>query len=169
MIHNSHVSQFIPPNLCHFVTGTWTDAAGAVANTIVKSKAAADQTAIVTIPIMIPSNSVALQGAKLVSVDVWWEVLTAAMDAVSALVHLATLPADTAAFGAPAAQTFTYDTGHNTAAARLTLEQHKMTLTITTPPWLDDDQIMLVQLTYDAAATSLLTFFGARANYTLRV
>lgn len=167
-VHDTAMSVWIPPSVCHYVTGTWTDAAGAIANTIAKSKAAADNTGVVTIPIMLPQNSVAQKGSYLKSVDVWWEVLTAALDAQSALIHKATAPADGAAFAAPAAQTFTYDTGHDTAAERLTLDQHKETLTITTPFWMDDDDMVMVQLTFDAAATSAVTFFGARANFTLR-
>lgn len=168
MIHNTHFAQFIPPTMCHYVTGTWSDAAGSVANTICKSKAAADNTGVVSIPIIIPQNSVALQGAKLVSVDVWWEVLTAAMDAVTAVIYQATLPATGADYAAPATPAFSYDTGHDTAGERLTLDEHKMTLTLTTPIWLDDDDEITVVISFDAAATSALTFFGARANFTFR-
>lgn len=168
-VHDTQMSQYIPPTLCHFVTGTWTDAAGSIAGTICKSKAAADNTAVVTIPIMIPSNAASYKGCKLVSVDVWWEVLTAAMDAVTAVINKAVLPATGADFAAVSAQAFSYDTGHDTAGERLTLDEHKMTLTLTTPIWLDNDDIILVEITFDAALTSALTFFGARANYTFRV
>jgi hypothetical protein len=34
---------------------------------------------------------------------------------------------------------------------------------------MDDDDLVTVQMTFDAAATSALTFFGARANFTLRI
>ena len=169
MVNNTHMSQFIPPDACHYVTGTWTDAAGAIAGSIAKSKAAADNTGVVSIPITIPQNSIALQGSKLVSIDVWWECLTAAMDAVTAAINKMVLPADTAAFAAAVVVAFAYDVGHDTAAERLTLEQHKMTLTPTTPVFLDDDDLIIVQLSMDAAATSAVTFFGARANFTLRV
>jgi len=163
------MSQFIPPTVCHYVTGTWTDAAGAVTGTIAKSKAAADQVGVVTVPIMLPSNAGAYKGAYLKTVDVYWEVLTAALDAMSAVINKAVLPANGAAFDAVTALAFSYDTGHDTAPERLTLDQHTMTLTLTTPVWIDDDDIILVQITFDAAATSALTFFGARANYTLRL
>jgi hypothetical protein len=168
-MHDTHEHQWIPPTLFHCVTGTWTMAAGAVANTIAISKGAADNTAIVTIPIVIPMNDGPDKGARLISVDVYWEVLTAAMDAVTALIHQVTLPADTAAIGAPTSLAFTYDTGHDTAPERLTLEQHSMTLTLTTPLWVEDDMVVQVQMTMDAAATSALTMFGARANYTYRL
>ncbi len=168
-VHDTHMSRFVAPGLCHYVTGTWTDAAGAVANTICKSKAAADNTAVVTIPITPPQNSAAGKGSYIKSIEIFWEVLTAAMDAVTAAVYKAALPADTAAFGAPSAVTFTYDGNHDSAAKRLTLDQHRMTLTLATPVWLDDDDLLTVQLTFDAAATSALTFFGARVNYTARL
>ena len=44
-----------------------------------------------------------------------------------------------------------------------------MTLTLTTPIWLDNDDLVQVRLTLDAAATSVVRFHGARANYTLRL
>ena len=168
-VHDTRMSQFFPPSAAHYVTGTWTDVAGAVAGTIAKSKTAADNTATVTIPIMLPQNSAGLKGSYIKSVDVYWEVLTAAMDAVTAVINKAVLPANTVAFAAVVAQTFTYDTGHDTAAERLTLDQHSMKLTLDTPFWLDDDDLLLVQMTFDNALTSALTFFGARANYTLRL
>ena len=130
---------------------------------------AADNTAVVNIPIKLPQNSASYKGSKLVSIDVYWEVLTAAMDAVTAAIYQAVLPANGADYAAPTALSFTYDTGHDTAPERLTLDEHKMTLTLATPIWLDDDDEIMVQMTFDAAATSALTFFGARANFTLRI
>ena len=170
-VHDTAMSQFIPPGMCTYVTGTWSDAAGAVTGTIAKSKGAADETGVINIPICLPQNSVANKGSYLKSVDLWWETLTAALDAAGAVaaINKFTLPADTAAFGALSAQTFTYDAGNDTAAETDNLDQHKMTLTLTTPIWLDDDDLVLVKLTMDAATTSAITFFGARANYTLRL
>ena len=70
MINNAHFSQYIPPTLFHGVTGTFTHAAGDVAGTIAMNRAAGNETSVITIPIMIPSNSIALQGAKLKSIEV---------------------------------------------------------------------------------------------------
>jgi hypothetical protein len=163
------MSLFIPPDCCHYVTGTWTELAGAVANTIAKSRGAGDASTTITIPIPIPQNSVAFKGSKLVSVDCWWEVLTGALDACASLIYKATLPVHGAAFAAPALVTFAYDADHDTAPERLTLDQHKQTVTITTPAWLDNDDLYTLEIIMDAAANSAITFFGARANYTLRV
>jgi hypothetical protein len=59
-----------------------------VTGTIVKHCAATDETATVNIPIMIPSNSIGLQGAKLASIEIDYEILVAACDAVDAIVNL---------------------------------------------------------------------------------
>lgn len=168
-VHDTAMSQFIAPGACHYVTGTWTDAAGSVANTICKSKAAADNTAVVTVPVTLPQNSIAQKGSYLKSIDIWWEVLTAAMDGVTPVIYKAALPANGADFAAPSSQAFTYDSNHDSAAKRLTLDEHKMTLSITTPFWMDEDDLVTIEITFDAAATSALTFFGARANFTLRM
>jgi hypothetical protein len=68
-----------------------------------------------------------------------------------------------------ATQTFTYDAGHDAAGERVDVDEHKMTLTITTPFWLDNDVYVLVELTCDQAGdTGVIELLGAIANYTLR-
>src|SRR5512136_1254995 len=83
-VHDVHMSQFIPPTAMHCVTGTWTQTAGQTAGTIAKHKAAADDDTVINIPIMIPSNSVALKGAKLTSVCIDYELIAAAATSVTA-------------------------------------------------------------------------------------
>ncbi len=167
MRHNTHMCQFIPPGAMHFVTGTWTDAAGQVAGTIVKHKAAAAETSVVNIPIIIPSNSVALQGSKLESIEIDFEILVAALTTHTAVVNKVTRGAD-GAVAVVAAQTFTYDTGHDAAGERVDVDQHKMTLTITTPFFVDNDEYVLVELTMVAPATTTIDVLGAFANFTAR-
>ncbi len=167
MRHNTHMTQYISPGEMHFVTGTWTDAAGQVAGTICKHVAATDETSVVNIPISIPSNSVALQGSKLVSIEIDYEVLVAACDSVAAVVNKVTRGAD-GAVAVVAAQTFSYDTGHDTAGERIDVDQHKMTLTITTPFFIDNDEYVLVELTLNKAATTTVDILGAFANFVAR-
>jgi hypothetical protein len=172
-VHDTAMSQWISPNMCSYVTGAWADAVGAVTGTVVKEKTAADNTGVIYIPVSaaLPSNSAAQKGSYLRSIDMWYAVTTAALDAAgaTALIDKFTLPANGAAFAALSAQAFTYDTGNDTAAESDDLDEHKMTLTLTTPIWLDDDDLVQVRLTLDAAATSVVRFHGARANYTLRL
>ena len=44
-----------------------------------------------------------------------------------------------------------------------------MTITLDDPAWLDDGDFYFLKLVVDAAAGTVFTFFGARANYELRV
>jgi hypothetical protein len=46
------------------------------------------------------------------------------------------------------------------------VDEHKMTLTITTPVWIDNSQIVLVELTIDKAGDiGVVNLLGAIANY----
>ena len=168
-VNDTHMSQWLPPSMAHFVTGTWSDAAGQVANTIVKTKAAADETATVTIPIVVPSNGSNKKGTYLKSIDIFFEITAAALDAMAATLYKVGLPADGAAIAAPTSVSFTYDSGHDAAAERVDVDQHTMTLTLDTPAWIDDDDVYEVSLSVDAAAASVFDYIGARANYTYRV
>ena len=169
MVHDTAMSKYIPPTLFHCVTGTWTWTAGAVAGTIVRKVNDADQTSVTNIPIVIPSNSDPLKGSYLKSIEIDYEVATAAMTAVDAVINLVTRGADgvDATVTTPA---FTYDTGHDAAGERLDVDEHKMTLTLTTPIWIDNDQYVLVEMTVDQAGdTGIVHWLGAVANYTLRL
>jgi hypothetical protein len=165
-VHDTQMSVFTPAEDCTGTVGTW--AMAALNNVWSLDKAAANDTSIVKIPLRLPSNAAALKGALLKSVDVWWACSTAANDAVSAILYKQALPVN-GTLSTAAAVTTTYDTGHDTAPERLTLDEHKMTLTVTTPEWVDEDAVYYVELTVDAALTSVDKLFGARANYTLRV
>jgi hypothetical protein len=165
MIHNTHMAQYIPPTAWHCVTGTFTQVAGDVAGTIAINRAAADQTSVITIPIIIPSNSVALNGCKLASIEVDYEVKTAEPTSLTWTLNKVTRGADTAV-AVVAAVTKT-----NTVAdaAAKTVDQHKQTITITTPPWIDNDEYYLLELSLVAGAGGgTEKFLGAVANYTFR-
>jgi hypothetical protein len=167
-VHDTHMHTWIPCTAAHCVTGTWTMAAGAVANTIAMHKSANAETATVTIPILLPMNDGPEKGAYLTSVDVYFEQLAAAPTSCDALIHKVTLPADTVAIGAPESLAFSYDTGNDTAGERDNQDQHTMTLTLTTPLWIEDDVLIQVQLTFVCGGAVTLDILGARANYTLR-
>jgi hypothetical protein len=87
---------------------------------------------------------------------------------VDAVINKVTRGADTAV-AVVDAQTFTYDAGHDTAAERDDLDQHKMTLTLDTPIWIDNDVYVLVELTLDQALTTTIDLLGAVANFDLKV
>jgi len=166
-VHDTAVAEFIPAQQCAYTVGAWSYAITSNVGGMVKSAAA--NVSVIHIPLNLPQNSAAQKGSRLKSIDIWYKIATAACNAITPVVTKVVLPADNTAMPAVAAQTFTYDSGHDTAAKRLAVQNHKMTLTIATPFWLDDDDEAYIELTVDAAATSVVTLFGARANYDARL
>ena len=165
-LHDTSMSQYIPPTLFHFSTATITYIAGQVAGTVVAHRAAVDQTTLATIPIVIPSNSVALKGAYLKSIEIDYEVLTAEPTSITFTVNKVTRGANTAV-AVVAAQTKTESLS---AASCKTVDQHKNLITITTPFWIDNDEYVLVEMSIVAGAGgNTLDFISAVANFTERL
>ena len=169
-VHDTHMQQVISPLNFHCVTGTWTEAAGNVAHTVVKQKAAAAETATVTIPLLVPGNENGGgndgKGSMIASVGVDYEILTAAATSITATMWKIARGADDAV--AVATQvTVTQDLVAATTAAEV--DQHNLLITVTTPEYIDDDDYWFVELACVCAATTVLEFLGAQVNYTFRV
>jgi hypothetical protein len=165
MIHDTHFSQYIPPTAFHPVTGTFTWTAGQVAGTIAMHRAAANETSVVTIPIVVPSNSIALKGAKLASIEVDYEVLTAEPTSITWTLNKVTRGAD----GADAVVASVTKTNDLTDANAKSVNEHKMVITLSTPAWIDNDEYYLLQCSIVAGGGgNTMDFLGAVANFTLR-
>jgi hypothetical protein len=164
--HDTSMAAFTSPAEIIGTVGTW--AVTAASHLWTLNKTAADNTSVVKIPLKLPSNNKGLKGALLKSVDLWWSNATGDLDALTPEIYLAALPAQAGTLAATA-QSFAYDASHDTAAKRITQATHKMTLTLDTPIWIDNDNEAYVELTVDAAANSVVKLMGASANYTLRI
>jgi hypothetical protein len=164
MINNTHFAQYIPPTAMHYVTGTWTDAAGAVTDTICRHKAAGAETAVVNVPIMIPSNSIALQGAKLTSIEFDYEQLLAGTTSTTAVLKKVTRGAD-GAVAVVSTPTITTSLDATAAKARY---QRKQVVTLTTPEWVDNDVYFLLQVTFVCGGTVTLDILSAVANFVFK-
>jgi hypothetical protein len=168
-VHDTKMSQFIPPTACCFSAGTWTWTVGT--NVWTNVRTAADASFTVYMPIPIPSNTVAFKGAQLLAVDFMYGIVTAAADdfaVATALLYLDTL-AVTGTINTAAAVATTKDTGHDTDAECLAVDEHRMKLTVDVPAWIDDDQAYHAEFVVDAAATTVFSTFGGVAYYVLRV
>jgi len=166
-VHDTAMSQFIPPAAAGFSAGTWADALAS--NVWCKSRTAADASFTIGIPVLLPSNSAALKGACLQSIDVWYSIATAAADDFASVSLYADTLAASGTANSAAAVTATLDAAHDTAAERKATGEHKLTLTLATPVWVDHEAAYHIELVVDAAATTVFKLFGARANYTLRL
>jgi hypothetical protein len=165
-LHDTHMSQYIPSTAMHGVTGTFTHAAGAVTGTIAYHRAAAASTGVINIPIMLPSNSSGLKGAYLKSVEVDYELLLAAATSVTFTMNKVTRGADLAV-AVVAAVTITQSLAASAGAE--TQEQHKCTVTLTTPVWIDNDEYFLLVMTAVCGATVTVDVLAAVANFDLRL
>jgi len=151
----------------------WAIGAGEVSGTIVNACDATDEEAHLFISLNslshIPGASgIAEKGFKLKTIEVDYNIKTAAADAVSVVINKVKRGAD-GAVAVVSNPAFTYDTGHDTAAERLTLNEHKMVLTITTPEYMEDDEYYILDFTIDKAATTIFQFLSAFAKGTLRM
>lgn len=167
-VHDTAMTQFIPPTMMYGDTAAWTWGAGQVSNSFVIKCDATDEVANLWIPILLPSNSVALKGAYFKSVEIDFEIVTAALDVLTPVLYKYTRGADGAVVvvSTPA---FSYDTGHDSAPERIDADQHKMTLSVDSPEWIDNDVYFWLKLPFDKAATTTVEVLGAFANYTLRL
>jgi hypothetical protein len=165
-VHDTQMSQFLTPNMFHYNVGTWTQVAGQVADTICMHRAAANETAVVNIPIVIPSNAAGYKGALLKSIEIDYELLVAQPTSVTPVLNKITRGVDTAV----AVVTVPTITRSPDAANSITVDQHKLVVTLSTPEWIDNDVYFLLELTIVAGAGGNTTdILGAVVNYTLRV
>jgi hypothetical protein len=165
-IHDTNMSQFIPPNAVHAATGTFTFVAGQVAGTIALHRAAANETTKFTFPIMVPSNASTLKGSLLKSIEVDYEILVAEPTSITWTLNKVTRGADTAvAVVAAVTKTDTL-----AAAGAKSVDQHKQTITLSTAAYIDNDEYYLLEMAIAAGAGGNTTdILGAVANYTFRV
>ena len=164
-IHDT-LSLYIPPTWMLPITGTWTETAGQVAGTISKHKAAAAETSNLYIPIPLPTRDNAEKGSMVDTIEVDYEITVAACTSVTATLTKVTRGANTAVAVVSTVPS-TQDLAAAVAAA--TADQHKLTITVTTPEYLDPDEYYILQIAFVCAAGSVLDVIGAVANYTARL
>ena len=171
-VHDTAMSQFVPPNKIGYTAGTWVLAVTSNVWSLVRT--AANATFTLFVPVPIPSNSVALKGAYLVSIELMYSVATEVMDAVDSVKVLKDALKAAAASGSgsintAAEVTSTIDAGHDTDADRLAIDEHRMVVTLSTPEWIDNDAAFHLEVDFDGGASGVVKVFGAIINYTLRV
>jgi hypothetical protein len=149
-------------------TAAWTLGAGQVSGSFVYKCDATDETANLWIPILLPSNSDANKGAKLMSIEVDYEIVAAACDAVTVNLYKMTRGADGADVTVTDVTGITFDAAHDTDDERDDQDEHAMTVTLDTPDYIDNGDYYYLKIAFDKAATSTVEVLAAFANYTFR-
>lgn len=165
-VHDT-IQTVIPSTKYAHSAGTWTQTVAS--NVWYNRRTAADAAAVSYIPLVdVPQRDGALKGSKLNSVDIHFRIVTAAIDAMEAHLYKATFGADGALLTV-AEVTTTYDTGHDAAAERIDADEHKMTLTPSSPTYLDNNEMLFVEVVWDGSATGVIDEFYTAANWNLRL
>ncbi len=159
---------WIPPRDVVPIGGTWTEVLDGNGVPML-SRAQADGTGTVTVPIVMPEGqTAAARGFQLESVSLVYTVLTAAADAVGELGIQTFTPVGPAALtlGDPilAAVATTIDALHD-AAGRIAVGDHNTIATVDTPAYAGARVQYQADITFDAAATTDLDVYGALVTY----
>lgn len=171
-LHDANFAFPISPFHCYGTVATWAIGAGQVAGAMSYKCDATDETAHLFIEVRVPSHlddsaGVAVKGFKVTDFELNFEITTAALDAMSAVINKIKIGADGSVY-VVSNPDFTYDTGHDTAAERVDVDQHRMTLSVTTPEYCEDDEYYVIDLTIDKATTSIFEFYGGVAHGVFR-
>lgn len=167
-VHDTSMIAGVAIGQVTFSGGTWSDVALA-GNVWCKRRTASDAAFTVRIPINLPQSGAPGKGAWLRAVEVFYKISTGALDGLSAAIYANPLPVHGAAFGAAQAQAFSYDAAHDTAGERVTLDEHRMTLTLVTPLRLEGDTLAHVELAGDGSTLGSFELYAVQAHYTLRL
>ena len=171
-VHDTAMSQFVPPTAFGHSAGTWT--LKVATNVWSLNRTAADASFTIYIPVPILSSSVALKGSYLKSIETMYSISGAAADDFPYVNFYKDTLKASAASGSGSINTAallakTIDTEHNSGDERKAQDEHRMVVTLDTPAWIDNDAAYHAEFVVDAAATTVFKIFGGIANYTLRI
>ena len=166
-VNVTDISQFVSPFQITKLLGTWTPTIAGNIISDVRTAAAADTTLMIPIP--IPGSEVGLQGAKFKSIDVWYKIATADPTGFTVVLNRVALSADGVAVAGANITAITLDSNHDTAAKRYAQDDHKMTITLDDETFIQEGYAYWVSCVVSCHANTVLSLFGARVNYTLRI
>ena len=136
-----------------------------LATNVVSKKVTAGGATVINV--IVPLNnalvrSTASRGVKVTTVELHYVVAVAAGTAITTKIFKAAIPADGTAFTA-AEVTSTKDIAD---ASCYDVDEHKVTVTPTTPAFIADDEIWWLEMVFTPANTTQLDVMGATVNFT---
>jgi len=166
-VNISQLSQFIPPtDFIKIGTGTWTSKL--VSNVLCLERAAAAADIQVYVPVSLMSSPIKTQGAKILSLDLWFK-LTAEVDFLSSACFKTTLSDNGVAVSAAVYSDVTTDADHSAPLAAGVVGNHKMTLTFNNPPFFLEDTIYSFGFVINGTNAAVITLYGAQVSFKLRI
>lgn len=167
-VHNTDIKQFIPPAAIGKTQGTWT--ATNATEVISQVRTAHADPFELHIPLSLPISA-NRKGSMVTSIDVWYSIGTAEATGFAGVELVRTsLPAhNVAPAGTLPARALDGDHDTETKRRAISANGHKMTVSFTTPVFLNPGFAYYLVLKINPAATTVFTLFGAQANITLRL
>lgn len=164
---DDQLSIFVQPSAFEKTEGTWTP--GYAAQLVKEVRTAAATTGVLLIPLSGEAGAGYREGMRIKSVDVYYSVLTTALNNVTTVEIAAVTLAANATLPTGVVVASSIDSANDTTAKRLTATAHTMTVTPTADLWVTQGVALWLTMTYDAAAGSVISIYGARINYELRI
>jgi hypothetical protein len=167
-VNISQLSQFIPASdFVKIGTGTWTSKL--TSNVLCLERAAAAADIQVYVPVSLMSSPIKTQGAKILSLDLWFKIATADVDMLAPACFKTTLAADGSPVSAVVYEDVVSDAAHSAPFTAGVIGDHKMTLTFTHPPFFLEDTIYSFGFAINGTNLAVITLFGAQVSYLLRL
>ncbi len=167
-VNISQLSQFIPPS--DFVkvgTGTWTQK---ITNFVLCEERAASAADIqVYVPVSLMSSPIKTQGAKILTMDLWFKIAAAEVDMLASACFKTTLADNGSPVTAVTYDDIETDADHASPFNAGTIGDHKMTLTFTAPPYFLEDTIYSFGFAINGTNLAVITLFGAQVSFQLRI
>ena len=167
-IHNTSMRFIIPPSFAAGSGGTWVHTLDGTNWYLGRTAGAGNF--YLGIPIVVPhQNASENRGSRIASVDVYYQIYTAAMTTLTPEFNLQAWELGGEGFATPTNPAYTADTTHSSNEGRVTTGVHFMNLELNTPLWLEGDTSLRLDLYGVVDANSVFRFWGAQVNYTLRI
>jgi hypothetical protein len=167
-VNISQLSQFIPPtDFIKIGSGTWSSKL--VSNVLCLERAAAAADIQVYVPVSLMSSPIKTQGAKILSLDLWFKIATAEVDMLAPACFKTTLAANGSPVTADVYSEITIDSAHSSPLSAGTIGDHQLTLTFNNPPYFLEDTIYSFGFAINGTNLSVITLFGAQVSYKLRI
>ncbi|MDT8381837.1 MAG: hypothetical protein RQ728_06230 [Brevefilum sp.] len=167
-VNISQLSQFIPPtDFIKIGTGTWSSKL--TSNVLSLERAAAAADIQIYVPISLMSSPIKTQGAKILSLDLWFKIAAADVDMLSPACFKTTLSANGSPVTAVVYSDISADAAHSVPLSAGSIGDHKMSLTFTNPPYFLEDTIYSFGFAINGTNLAVISLFGAQVSYKLRI
>ncbi len=135
----------------------------------VLEKAPGAETSSLLTALDLPRSARPMEGTRLLAVEIWYQISSAAAVAFSAALYRLSLPGQGGSLTGAQAISAAYDAAHDTAAKRAALGLHRLMLTPGEMKFGPADEVCFLELTVQTGSSSQVQILGVQMHYALRL